>query len=212
MASTAQILANQKNALLSTGPKTPEGKSAAARNSIKHGLSGAFTVLPHEDQDEFDILLACLRDEMAPTDEHESFLVEQMAQSRWRLRRLQRLENAALELLMEIEQGSPLVTLDSDHRIAARMIQGRGDALASLHRYSTAAERSYYKAHKELLAARRAAPPKAVQNEPKSAPKFPAPQHVAAGPRRGAALQPACRLQPAPLGGLEAISERHQSL
>ena len=39
MASTAQILANQKNALLSTGPKTPEGKSAAARNSIKHGLA-----------------------------------------------------------------------------------------------------------------------------------------------------------------------------
>ena len=129
MASSAQILANQKNALLSTGPKTPEGKSAAARNSIKHGLSGAFTVLPHEDQDEFDILLACLRDEMAPANEHESFLVEQMAQSRWRLRRLQRLENAALELLMEIEQGSPLETLDSDHRIAARMIQGRGDAL-----------------------------------------------------------------------------------
>ncbi len=107
MASSAQIVANQNNALLSTGPKTPEGKSAAARNSIKHGLSGAFTVLPHEDQDEFDILLACLRDEMAPTDEHESFLVEQMAQSRWRLRRLQRLENAALELLMEIERAAP---------------------------------------------------------------------------------------------------------
>jgi hypothetical protein len=202
MASSAQIVANQNNALLSTGPKTPEGKSAAARNSIKHGLSGAFTVLPHEDQDEFDILLACLRDEMAPANEHESFLVEQMAQSRWRLRRLQRLENAAFELLMEIEQGSPLVTLDSDHRIAARMIQGRGDALASLHRYSTAAERSYYKAHKEFLAARRAAPPKVVQNEPKrerrqvqnepnSAPKFPTVQRIVAHPCGGAALQPA---------------------
>jgi len=177
MASTAQILANQKNALLSTGPKTPEGKSAAARNSIKHGLSGAFTVLPHEDQDEFDILLACLRDEMAPSNEHESFLVEQMAQSRWRLRRLQRLENAALELLLEMEQGSPLETLDSDHRIAARMIQGRADALASLQRYATAAERSYFKAHKELLASEklrnepRIVPSVALaQNEPKAGP------------------------------------------
>ena len=50
MASSAQILANQKNAMLSTGPKTPEGKSAAARNSIRHGLSGAFRVLANEDE------------------------------------------------------------------------------------------------------------------------------------------------------------------
>jgi hypothetical protein len=55
MASIAQITANQHNASLSIGPKTPEGKAAAARNATRHGLSGAFTVLPHEDQEEFDI-------------------------------------------------------------------------------------------------------------------------------------------------------------
>ena len=35
------------------------------------------------------------------------------------------------------------------------MIQGRADALASLQRYATAAERSYFKAHKELLASQK---------------------------------------------------------
>jgi hypothetical protein len=75
MASNAQITANQHNASLSTGPKTPEGKAAAARNATKHGLSGTFTILPHENQQEFDILLASFRDEFKPVGEHESFLV-----------------------------------------------------------------------------------------------------------------------------------------
>jgi hypothetical protein len=38
MASEKQVLANQQNALKSTGPKTDEGKAIAARNSLKHGL------------------------------------------------------------------------------------------------------------------------------------------------------------------------------
>ncbi len=46
-----------------------------------HGLSGAFRVLANEDQSAFDRLLANLRTEFAPSTEHESFLVEQMAQS-----------------------------------------------------------------------------------------------------------------------------------
>jgi hypothetical protein len=118
MATSAQITANQHNASLSTGPKTPEGKAAAARNATKHGLSGAFTVLPHEDQDEFDILLACLRDEFKPAGEHESFLVEQMAQSRWRLARAGRLETAMLDQMLK-----GYTPADDDQRIAANLLQ-----------------------------------------------------------------------------------------
>ena len=35
---TKQIEANRKNAQLSTGPKTAEGKSISAANAITHGL------------------------------------------------------------------------------------------------------------------------------------------------------------------------------
>src|SRR6266851_7636250 len=103
MATAAQITANQNNSAHSTGPKTPEGKTAAARNSTKHGLSGAFTVLPHEDQDEFDILLVCLRDEFHPANQHETFLVELMAQSRWRLARARRIETAIFDQMLQSE-------------------------------------------------------------------------------------------------------------
>jgi hypothetical protein len=182
MATAAQITANQNNAAHSTGPKTPEGKTAAARNSTKHGLSGAFTVLAHEDQDEFDLLLVCLRDDFQPANEHESFLVGQMAQSRWRLSRIQRLETALFDQMLAETPGE-----DPDHRIAAKLLSGGDRALATLQRYAAAAERSYYKAHTELLKSRQLrneaktvedidaavigrlvnAPPPRLRNEPK---------------------------------------------
>ena len=177
MATAAQISANQQNATLSTGPKTPEGKSAAARNATKHGLSGAFTVLPHEDQDEFDILLACLRDEFHPANQHESFLVEQMAQSRWRLARARRLENAMFDQMLK-----GYIPADDDQRIAAKLMSGGDRALATIQRYANAAERSYYKAHAELVKSqqlrnkpnptrhRPLATGHCVRNEPKSTP------------------------------------------
>ena len=162
MATAAQITANQMNAAKSTGPKTPEGKAAAARNSTKHGLSGAFTVLSHEDQDEFDILVACLRDEFAPANEHENFLVEQMAQSRWRLARARRLETALFDQMLDSPEQNE-ANSDPDQAIAAKLISGGDRALANIQRYAAQAERSYYKAHAEFLASRR------VQNEANAA-------------------------------------------
>lgn len=38
MSTTKQIKANQENAKLSTGPKTPEGKDKSSRNAIQHGM------------------------------------------------------------------------------------------------------------------------------------------------------------------------------
>jgi hypothetical protein len=149
MATAAQITANQHNSALSTGPKTPEGKAAAAQNSTKHGLSGAFAVLSHEDQDEFDVLLARLRDEFQPASEHEQFLVEQMAQARWRLSRARRLETAMFEQMLK-----GVIPADDDQRIAAKLLNGGDRALGTMQRYATAAERSYYKAHAELLKSR----------------------------------------------------------
>ncbi len=47
----AQLNANQANAQLSRGPKTPEGKAISAMNNLRHGLTGEFTVLPWENQE-----------------------------------------------------------------------------------------------------------------------------------------------------------------
>ena len=47
MTSQSQIAANQRNAQLSTGPVTPQGKETASQNATKHSLSST-RVLPSE--------------------------------------------------------------------------------------------------------------------------------------------------------------------
>ena len=83
MVTSAQLAANKANAQRSTGPRTPEGKAICARNNFRNGFSGAFTVLPWEDQNEFDMLLGGLRDEHKPSGLTETILVDKMAQAIW---------------------------------------------------------------------------------------------------------------------------------
>ena len=148
MATQPQITANQQNAQSSTGPRTAEGKSAVSQNALKHGLASSFRVLPNEDQQEFDSLAESFNDEFQPDGEHETFLVEQLLHSRWKLARIQRLETALFENMM---------TFGSDHEIATGLLGPAGKALANLQRYAAAAERTYHKSYRELIRSRQEA-------------------------------------------------------
>ena len=53
MTSDRQIAANRANAQRSTGPRTPNGKTRAAQNALKHGLTATTPVLPDEDPEAF---------------------------------------------------------------------------------------------------------------------------------------------------------------
>ena len=46
MATLQQIDAHRRNALKSSGPKTPQGKAAVSLNSLCHGLRARTVVLP----------------------------------------------------------------------------------------------------------------------------------------------------------------------
>jgi hypothetical protein len=146
MSTPAQILANCRNAIRSTGPRSDAGKSTVSQNAAKHGLSAASPVLSSEDQGAFDALVENLNSEFQPHGEHEQFLVQQMAEARWRLARIRLIETAAFDLLLGSE--TPQTPYS---RIAEAMVGKGGDLLSKLERYASAAERSYYKAHKELM-------------------------------------------------------------
>jgi hypothetical protein len=88
MTSEKQARANRRNALKSTGPKTPDGKAAIRYNATKHGLLSREVLLPGEDENTLRELGELLRGELQPVGELENLLVDRIVAAHWRLRRL----------------------------------------------------------------------------------------------------------------------------
>ncbi len=87
MISQKQLEANRRNAQLSTGPKSPEGKAAVRLNPLRHGLRARATLLPPENSEDFHQLCDDLEAEWQPQTRTEQLLLEQMAVSQWLLMR-----------------------------------------------------------------------------------------------------------------------------
>lgn len=84
--------ANRRNAAKSTGPKTPEGKAASSKNALKHGLTAAEVLLPHEDHDAYDARLQTWLDHDRPTDPGHVAAIERLVYTQTRLDRCTRHE------------------------------------------------------------------------------------------------------------------------
>ena len=109
MATQKQIDANRRNAQKSTGPKTPEGKTAVRLNSLKHGLRAQTLILPGEDPSQFHQLCAGLESEWQPQSATARFYLEQMAIAQWKLRRLEVAEANLLGQDLEATRQIPLL-------------------------------------------------------------------------------------------------------
>ena len=96
--SVIQLKANQSNAQKSTGPVTAEGKQIVANNAVKHGLFSKHLVLRDENPEDYQLLLDGLQTELNPVGTLEQSLVERIAVTLWRQRRLVRSETAHIEL------------------------------------------------------------------------------------------------------------------
>ncbi|WP_141700719.1 hypothetical protein [Methyloceanibacter superfactus] len=97
MTSIKQFNANRANATKSSGPKTAAGKQRSRMNAVKHGLTAATLVLAGEHADDFDSLRAALQERFQPQCVLEDELVERLAVTYWRLRRVPLFEAAVLE-------------------------------------------------------------------------------------------------------------------
>lgn len=84
---------NRANAQHSTGPRTPTGKLASSRNSLKHGLASGTLIIPGEDPAAFDSLLESFLAEHQPAGTTEEMLIHEMAQSFWLAQRALRFQN-----------------------------------------------------------------------------------------------------------------------
>src|SRR5215212_10996105 len=87
MATIKQIEANRLNATKSTGPRTPQGKSATRLNALKHGLFATDPVIPGEDPANFEALLTSHHHHFQPANPHEHVLLAAMVRDAWSLER-----------------------------------------------------------------------------------------------------------------------------
>ena len=226
MASDKQTQANQQNATHSTGPRTPEGKARAALNAVRHGLLARACVLPEEDHDQFVALLAGLEEEHQPVGPEETYLVEQIAASQFRMARLHRIEIGFLDAqaahytkwdrrdagLRDLKDRydepaslPPNLRFDAHTRLLGRVFQGnsQGDGFSRLARYATAIQRTYFGSLKMLLELqdRRTRPsPSAkptARNEPNSRPPADPPE----APSAPLGAPPPASAVPAPIQG-----------
>ena len=167
----AQPMANRRNAMKSTGPRTTEGKAASSQNRLAHGLCSSSLLIRGESPAEFDLLLAEVRDAYRAATPEEQMLTDQLAEAQWRLNRARRVEAKTLNLLAEDtfhylneeNEGNESVTSDPDQLIAVSFASIPNDAIyRNMQRYVTAIERSYQRCFKNLHHAqekRRTLPP-----------------------------------------------------
>ena len=94
----AQSTASRLNGAHSRGPTTLAGKARAARNSVRHGLSGrTFFLLEDEDPADYQDLATDYLAALAPRDLLEHQAVDALVQTLWREQRAGRLEAEALD-------------------------------------------------------------------------------------------------------------------
>jgi hypothetical protein len=97
-----QAESNRCNALLSTGPRTAEGKAASSRNALRHGLASALAVVEGlERVQDWEAHHQGILDSLAPAGALEVALAERVALCSWRLARVVRYETAVTAVGLE---------------------------------------------------------------------------------------------------------------
>ena len=161
MVSENQLKASRENAKKG-GVKTPEGKRIVRLNALKHGLLCNEVLLAGENKDTLAELEENLIVELQPQGEFETFLVDRIAGSIWRLKRLVKVERQTMEWeYVKVTEGSSDILDDSfsllfseseaqiERRAYRKMIAN--DNMEKILRYESAIERQIYKAHHELI-------------------------------------------------------------
>jgi hypothetical protein len=149
MATDAQINANRRNALRSTGPRTPDGKARSSRNHLIHGLL-AKGLIEGESKEEFLAIYDDFRDEYDPQSSTEDALVERIALAYFRLGRFTHVEAQFLQR----EHAEKKVPTWSDHaQTFDRVANSYRQNMKSLHNlslYENRLERSFERAVRQL--------------------------------------------------------------
>jgi len=149
MTSILQIEANRRNARLSTGPRSPDGKRISRMNALKHGLTAQQVTLFDESVDDFQAFQAKLVTALQPKGAVELHLAERVALCAWRLRRVYRIETGLFRKTRKSWSNGATAETQEIETVFLRLVS-QDDELAKLTRYETSIERSLQRALRAL--------------------------------------------------------------
>jgi hypothetical protein len=184
MASPAQIAANRRNSLKSTGPTSAAGKAVCRFNALKSGIHAESSTIPGESSAELAELADSYHHRFQPSDPVECFLVDALIDADWKLRRYRKLETNLWRLELDPETGFPT------HPLVPR-----------LHRRMDTAERFYFRALKELKSSQAVAQSSAVSAAEPAPPEI---GSVPSSPEAAKTAQPEPPKSPAPTPAVPA--------
>ena len=101
MTSFRQIEANRRNAQLSTGPKSQEGKSRSRRNAVRHGLTAETVIDALESAEDYAAFEMAVASDFDVRTAVERELVLRLASLLWRLRRATGIESGLFKIQAE---------------------------------------------------------------------------------------------------------------
>src|ERR1700723_534854 len=101
MTSFRQIEANRRNARLSTGPTTEDGKKRSRRNALRHGLTAETVIDALEDAEDYAAFELAVTSDYEARTAVEGELVLRLASLLWRLRRATAIECGLFKIQAE---------------------------------------------------------------------------------------------------------------
>ncbi len=134
---------NRENAQHSTGPRTEAGKQRSALNALTHGLTGRTPLLPAEDLAAYQNHCQQLRDEYQPKTPTETQLVQEIADTSWRLNRIP---------LFEADLLARAANPPTEEAAIAFDIVDAHKAIATLGMHSHRLSKQFHKALEQLRA------------------------------------------------------------
>jgi hypothetical protein len=98
MTSFRQIQANRRNAQLSTGPATEDGKRTSRQNALRHGLTAETVIDTLEDAEDYAAFEMAVTADYDAQSAVERELVLRLASLLWRLRRATAIESGLFKI------------------------------------------------------------------------------------------------------------------
>jgi hypothetical protein len=123
MATENQINANRENAQHSTGPVTDQGKATSSHNAVKTGLTGQTVLLKTDDVAVYHQHLERFQKQFSPATDTEKDLVQDLADTEWRLLRITPLESGILALGRR--ELAPLFADESDPAVREALLEAK---------------------------------------------------------------------------------------